>query len=143
MPKIPAIETESAPFDTDSEFPKVIGVVGSRRRNLEDDFESMRDAFLGVYCKGDKIVSGGAPKGGDRFAERIARDMGITITIHFADWNGPAKLKAGFVRNTLIAEDCDLLLAMPAEDRTGGTEDTIKKVARLGKKIILVGVEDE
>jgi len=42
------------------------------------------------------------------------------------------------VRNTLIAKDCTVLIACVAEDRTGGTEDTIKKADDLGKGVILV-----
>jgi hypothetical protein len=45
---------------------------------------------------------------------------------------------AGFVRNTKIAEECDVLIAVVASDRLGGTEDTIRKAEKLGKQIILV-----
>ncbi len=34
---------------------------------------------------------------------------------------------AGFIRNTDIAENSDILIACVSKDRTGGTEDTIKK----------------
>jgi hypothetical protein len=117
--------------------PKVIGIVGSRRRDRTEDFEACCEAFLKLYQKGDKIVSGGCPKGGDRFAEQIARHKGCTIIIHHADWEGPAKRGAGFVRNTDIARDCDVLIALVAPDRKGGTEDTVKKALKLGKQVIL------
>jgi len=115
---------------------QVIGVVGSRRRDSPDDLVDCRLAFMGVYRAGDSIVSGGCPKGGDRFAEIIAKEMGLTITIHYPDWNGPAGRAAGFVRNTKIAQDCTVLIAIVAEDRTGGTEDTVKKALKLGKRVI-------
>ena len=38
---------------------------------------------------------------------------------------------AGFVRNGDIAKDSDVLIACVAPDRTGGTEDTIKKFLKL------------
>lgn len=91
-----------------------------------------------MLVEGDGLVSGGCPKGADAFAENLARDLGISILIHHADWKGVAGKGAGFVRNTKIALDSDVLIAMPAEDRTGGTEDTIKKVLKLGKKVIYV-----
>jgi hypothetical protein len=45
---------------------------------------------------------------------------------------------AGFLRNTDIAKDADVLIAVVAADRTGGTEDTIRKVQKMGKRVILV-----
>ena len=118
--------------------PQTIGIVGSRRRNADVDYRNLVEAFDKVYRPGDCIVSGGCPKGGDAFAEAIARSRGLTITIHYPDWNGPAGKAAGFVRNTKIAEDADVLLALVAEDRTGGTEDTIRKALKLGKKVIIL-----
>lgn len=116
---------------------KVIGIVGSRRRDSDSDFVACQRAFKDVYQEGDSIVSGGCPKGGDRFAEMIACNYGIKITIHRADWKKHNKA-AGFVRNNLIARDCDVLIAMVAADRTGGTEDTVKKALKLGKQVIYV-----
>lgn len=118
--------------------PKTIGIVGSRRRDTDVDFRICRNQFLAIYEVGDQIVSGGCPHGADRFADILARAMGITITIHYANWNGPDDKKAGFVRNSLIAQDCDVLIALVAPDRTGGTEDTIRKAIALGKEVILV-----
>jgi hypothetical protein len=116
---------------------KVIGIVGSRRRNDVVDWVSVMNAFDEIYEPGDRIVSGGCPQGGDSFAERIAKDRGLTITIHYPDWNGKGK-GAGFERNTRIAEDADVLIACVAGDRKGGTEDTVKKVEKLKKKVMLV-----
>lgn len=120
------------------EQPKTIGIVGSRRRDSTEDYALCAKAFFKVFNRGDRIVSGGCPTGGDRFAEVLAKLYQCTITIHYAYWNGPDGKRAGFVRNTQIAEDCDVLIALPAEDRLGGTEDTIKKAAALGKEVILV-----
>lgn len=116
---------------------KTIGIVGSRRRTAVRDIRALIKAFDKVFKPGDRIVSGGCPFGADSFAENLARERGLTIVIHHADWNGPAKKAAGFVRNSKIAEDCDVLLALPAQDRKGGTEDTIKKAKKLNKKVIL------
>lgn len=81
-------------------------------------------------------MSGGCPLGGDRFAECLARVRGITITIHYPDWK--IGRHAGLLRNTLIAEDADILIALVASDRFGGTEDTIRKAEALGKKVVIV-----
>ena len=115
---------------------KVIGIVGSRRRDGPQDYDLCVQAFTDLFVRGDKIVSGGCPKGGDRFAEKIARLLSVTITIHHAWWEGEG-LSAGHNRNTLIARDCDVLIALVAEDRTGGTEDTVRKALEMGKRVVL------
>jgi hypothetical protein len=67
----------------------------------------------------------------------LAKERGLSITIHFPKWEEQGKA-AGFIRNTYIAQDCDVLLALVASDRTGGTEDTVKKALKLGKEVIYV-----
>lgn len=105
---------------------KVIGIIGSRRRDTLHDLTLTEAAFKSVYEPGDTIVSGGCPRGGDRFAEILAKQMNIPIFIHPAEWNRWGR-SAGFKRNAYIAADADILIAVVAPDRTGGTEDTIKK----------------
>lgn len=103
-----------------------IGVIGSRRRDTKQDYELTEKQFLAIYQEGDIIVSGGCPKGGDRFAEMIAKKYGLTIITHYPNWKKYGR-GAGFVRNTKIAADANKLIACTAADRKGGTEDTIKK----------------
>ena len=112
---------------------KRIGIVGSRRRNSGVDQKATREKFLEIFEDGDWIVSGGCPKGGDRFAEKIAKDYGIPILIFYPNWKKNGR-GAGFVRNLDIAENSDILVACVTKDRMGGTEDTIKKF--LNKKPI-------
>jgi len=111
---------------------KTIGIIGSRRRNSQTDFELVKTVLLKLIEKeklkdGEFILcSGGCPKGGDRFAEQLAKDYGLSILIHYPNWNKYGR-GAGFVRNTKIADDSDFLIACVAEDRKGGTENTISK----------------
>lgn len=113
----------------------VIGIVGSRRRNSNKDFIKVKEALVSVYRRGDTLVSGGCPKGADRFAEIIACTASIPIQVHYPDRNKldpklPKRVafaKINYDRNTLIAQDADILIACVASDRKGGTEDTIKK----------------
>jgi hypothetical protein len=116
---------------------KVIGIVGSRRRNTVDDKEKCRQAFLAIYEPGDTLVSGGCPRGGDAFCEAFAKEYGIPIKIHKAEWAKYGKI-AGIMRNGDIAKDADVLIAVVAADRTGGTEDTIRKARKIGKRVVLV-----
>ena len=104
---------------------KTIGIIGSRRRNEQKDFKAVEKAFLSIYQKGDTIVSGGCPKGGDRFAEIIAEKYQISIEIYKPNWK--LGRHAGFLRNIDIAKNSNTLIACVAKDRTGGTEDTIRK----------------
>ena len=117
---------------------KTIGIVGSRRRNSQADYALVYNAFDVVCEPGDRIVSGGCPQGGDAFAERIAKQRQVPITIFYAQWDRLGR-GAGFARNGDIARDADVLIACVAEDRLGGTEDTIKKYLKLGKdRLVLV-----
>lgn len=111
---------------------KTIGIVGSRRRNSIADKKLVHKKFIELYKDGDQIVSGGCPQGGDFFAEWIAKTEQVPITIHYARWHKHGKA-AGFIRNGDIAKNADVLIACVAEDRTGGTEDTIAKFLKLGK----------
>ena len=116
---------------------KIIGIIGSRRRNSESDYKELLKAFLEVYEDGDELVSGGCWAGGDAFCERIAKEKQIPIKIYYAQWDKLGK-GAGFARNTYIARDSDILIALVSGDRTGGAEDTIKKAEKMKKKIILL-----
>lgn len=116
---------------------KTIGIVGSRQRDAQQDFEDVLDIFILLYEEGDNIVSGGCQKGGDRFAEIIAEHYGLSVenkrlVIYYPNWkrNG---FPAGFIRNSFIAEDADVLIACVRKDRKGGTEDTVRKFKKLGK----------
>lgn len=115
---------------------KTIGIVGSRSRDSGRDLIATRRAFLKVYEKGDIIVSGGCSKGGDRFAEVIAKELGLTIIIHYPDWARIGR-GAGFARNSKIADSCNVLLAVIAEN-SKGTEDTINKTRKQNKSVILI-----
>ena len=64
-------------------YMKKIGIVGSRRRNTEEDFEQCEKIFLSIYKEGDELISGGCPKGGDEFCFQIAKKFGIPIKIYF------------------------------------------------------------
>jgi hypothetical protein len=128
---------------------KHIGIVGSRRDDALD-FMSIAEVFWTLYFPGDIIVSGGCPKGGDRFAEILADIVRCEIIIHYPDklkldpkllkdYPRAAYAQINYARNSLIARDSDILIASVAPDRKGGTEDTIKKfLKKKTGKLILV-----
>ena len=120
---------------------KTIGIIGARQRDAGIDFAKVRKAFWSVAKRGDMIVSGGCPEGGDRFAERIAEVDRMPIRVHYPDKTKLDSVllaknpRAAYAvinnaRNTLIARDADYLIACVAASRKGGTEDTIKKFTK-------------
>lgn len=132
---------------------KKIIIIGSRRRNEEIDYLAVYKVFRKVYNYNDVIISGGCRKGGDKFAEQIAERHGMTkengqLVIHL-----PMKPEIGsprfkwvqvmYDRNTVVANEAEadsIIIACISKDRTGGTEDTLKKIEKFGrcKNIILV-----
>ena len=115
-----------------------IGIIGSRRRDTKADLAIVTNALYDIFMKGDVIVSGGCKKGGDKFAEIIAEELGAQIIIYLPDRSklDPDKMKKNpkwafaeinYARNTLVAKNSHCLIACVAPDRKGGTEDTIKK----------------
>jgi len=130
---------------------KKIGIIGTRRRDTASVQRLIEAVLWKVYEEGDWIVSGGCPKGGDRFAELIAKANGIPILTFYPNYKR-FKQGAPIVRNTDIAENSDMIIACvvnpedPIEeivDRiSGGTENTLRKFVNLEKqnikKIIIV-----
>ena len=108
-----------------------------------DDYKVIWEEFRKHYKDGDIIVSGGCPKGGDRFAEVIAQKLGMTqnnkqLIIHYPE--RPPKgspryvwAKVMYDRNTVVAneaEETTIIIATVSPERKGGTEDTIKKIEK-------------
>lgn len=121
---------------------KAIGIIGARKRDSKSDYQLCREVFDTIYEKGDIIVSGACPYGGDRFAEIIAAELGLTeenggLILHRPEWEKLGR-GAGYARNTYIARDSDILIAVVTPERKGGTEDTIKKIEKLGRAAVLV-----
>ena len=116
---------------------KTIGIIGSRRRNSEADYKQVEEKFLEIYENGDSLVSGGCWSGADKWCEIIAKKFQVPIKIYYAQWDKLGK-GAGFARNTYIVRDADILLCQVASDRKGGTEDSVRKAEKLGKKIIFL-----
>ncbi len=110
---------------------KKIGIIGTRSRDNSGAYNKVEAMFLEIYEQGDWIVSGGCPKGGDRFAEVIAKKFGVPIIIFYPDWKRYGR-GAGIIRNTNIAKESDVIIATLSKT-PGGTDDTIKKFNLLEK----------
>lgn len=136
---------------------KYIGVIGTRRRDTEEDLAKVRGAVFKIFERGDIIVSGGCEHGGDRFAEILAGELEHKPILFLPDKSklDPVLLKKNprvayaiinYARNGLVTDKVNYLIACVALERTGGTEDTIKRFTKkckalgwnLNERLILV-----
>src|SRR3990167_1839762 len=124
-----------------------IGIVGSRRRDRPEDKELIRQAMSHLINKDKNViislVSGGCKTGADHFAEELSNELRLSISIHYPDrskMKDDSKyeyVKQLFARNTLIANEADILLAC-WDGKSSGTLDTINKSRQLGKQVVLL-----
>jgi hypothetical protein len=109
---------------------KIIGVIGSRARNGTEDYYAVYREVMRHYEPGDWLCSGACPKGGDAFAERVARREGIPILL-FPPGTKHKGISKFFERNDLIAEHADILIVSPTLPfkirQRGGSNYTCRK----------------
>lgn len=76
-----------------------------------------------------QIVSGGA-KGADSIAELLAKWSGKEMIVYYPDWDKYGK-QAGFIRNRLIINDSDCVLAF-WDLKSKGTLNSIQLATKKG-----------
>ena len=99
-----------------------IAVVGSRGFSDYLRMKRVLDALVVIANQPVVIVSGGAT-GADRLAERYARERGLELVVHRAEWKVYGKA-AGPIRNKVIVDDSDLVVAF-WDGLSAGTRSTI------------------
>lgn len=85
----------------------------------------------------DAIVSGGA-KGADTYAREFAIKRGIRLIEHLPDYSKYGRA-APLVRNRLIIDDCDKVLAF-WDGKSRGTKQTIDYAESKGKPIKIIRI---
>lgn len=85
----------------------------------------------------DTIISGGA-RGADTYAREFARTHGLKLIEFFPDYDKYGK-RAPLVRNKLIVEECDCLLAF-WDGQSHGTKYTLDYAKELRKPIKIVQI---
>lgn len=127
-----------------------LAIVGSRTLNSKKHFKFMKNYIdnLIMYSKLYpyeiiKIISGGCPEGGDRFAKKYARYLDVPIFNYFADWNKYGN-SAGAVRNKEIVKNSDKFVVF-WDGSSKGTKITIDMIRKAKKKmnLILLPKEEE
>ena len=102
-------------------------VTGSRtwddRATLEDALlDAWNDAMeAGFPAPGIVVVHGACPRGADALADAWAREMGLPVEPHPADWQQHGK-RAGFLRNQHMVDlGADVALAFIRDGSAGAT----------------------
>ncbi len=113
---------------------RIIGVVGNRHGWFYEEVEKELDKLR--ITSNDLIMSGGAI-GVDSFAQQYAKEKGAMIFIVYPNPNKPIPCRY-FERNDVIAELSTILVAFQKDKFHSGTQYTINKAKKLGKKIIVV-----
>jgi len=118
---------------------KKIAIVGTRSRNTSAAFDLIAEKFWEIYEEGDWIVSGGCPKGADRYAHLLAKQEGIPLLTIYPNYKR-FKRGAPNVRNGPVAEISDVVIACVRRPEEGigevvkrikgGTEDMLKKYVK-------------
>ncbi len=112
----------------------IVGIVGCRHFNNYILFKEKIQQWEQDHGTIKRIVSGGAT-GADHLAEQYGKDFQKELVIYKADWNKYGR-KAGPLRNSLIVDNIDRLIAFPSE-QSRGTWDSVTK-ARLAQKEVTI-----
>lgn len=114
-----------------------LGIIGSRTFTDYDLFLSVVSRLVEGWSRIDEIVSGGA-NGADSLASRYAGYFGIKMTVIKPDWKTHGRA-AGFLRNTQIVEQSDMIVAF-WDGKSAGTKDSIDKAKVLKRPTLIVYV---
>lgn len=108
-----------------------LAVVGSRGFN---DYEYLKATLGKISDDIDCIISGGA-RGADSLAARYSREKGIALQEYLPEYDKYGR-GAPIVRNRLIVDDCDTLIAF-WDGKSRGTRDSIDYARKRGKRVII------
>jgi hypothetical protein len=103
-------------------------VTGGRKYADEDRVLATFKAFIQTHGQIDELVVGDAT-GADSLARVIAMELGIKVSVFYANWK-LHKMAAGPIRNQeLIDQDPDWLLPFPGGN---GTADATRRAVKKG-----------
>jgi len=111
-----------------------LAIIGSRSFNDVAFISSELDKLF-ESNRLDLIVSGGA-RGADSIGAEWARSKGIPCKVHLPDWDRYGK-SAGFIRNELIINDCDAVIAF-WDGKSRGTLHSINLAKKKGRELTIL-----
>lgn len=111
-----------------------LAIIGSR---LFNNYLKLEREVLSNYELKDieSIVSGGA-KGADSLGAEFAKRHQLQLIEFIPEWKKYGR-KAGYLRNTLIVDEADCIIAF-LEGESRGTWDSIQKALKLNKPVIII-----
>jgi hypothetical protein len=115
-----------------------IGIVGTRSF---DNYELLKESIL-QKCKVediDLLISGGA-QGADLLAEQFADEYNVKKLIFKPNWQIYGS-QAGFLRNTHIVDNSDILIAF-WDGKSKGTQDSITKAQQRGIPFTVINYDN-
>ncbi len=111
-----------------------LAIVGTRNPSIS--YEQFKEK-LGqvIFYKIDVIVSGGAT-GIDAYAKRYAEENSLPLIENLPDYETYGR-RAPLMRNKLIVNDTDRMIAFPSGE-SKGTYDSIRKMEKAGKRVNII-----
>lgn len=114
---------------------KVI-VAGSRKGIYAQYVYDKLDEILANVDKSELVIVSGNARGVDRMGEGWAIDHGVRVELHPAEWQRYGK-RAGFIRNDLMAQEADALVAI-WDGASRGTKHMIDIARTYGLEVRIV-----
>lgn len=111
-----------------------VAVIGSRGFN---DYEKMKSVLNNITIS--EIISGGAI-GADSLGAKYANENSISLCVFLPDWKKYGK-GAGFIRNKLIVDNSDMVVAF-WDGKSKGTKNSIDYSKKINKKVIIISYEN-
>ncbi len=116
-------------------------ITGSRGANSESDYKRLKEAIEKYAPETSLILHGGAI-GADQLAQRFAEEKGLATKVIRPDYRKHHPKVAPIIRNTLLVDAADKVIALYKSSKKGGTLDTAKKAAKQ-EKLLLEILEDQ
>ena len=107
-------------------------VIGGR--DFTDEYHAYRE--LDKYVMGDDTIVSGAALGADTIASGYANDHHLKLIEYKAEWNKYGK-GAGFIRNKLIIDECDEVIAF-WDGSSKGTKSSIELARKVNKHVTII-----
>lgn len=111
-----------------------VAVIGSRTITDYEYIKYVLDKYREKYTI-SKIVSGGA-RGVDSLAAKYANENNIELIEFIPDWKKFGK-KAGFIRNQIIIDNADIVIAFQ-ENNSAGTSHSVNLAKESNKTVYVI-----
>ena len=115
-----------------------VAIIGSRPGGNPAANDRRREAAreaVEALPDGSVVISGGA-HGVDLWAEEAALEKGLVVVRCIPPWSALGK-RAGMVRNAVIVDLCDRLIAL-WDGESRGTKNAIEAAQRAGKPVEVI-----